>query len=946
MRNKIIAGHGFGLAYSRLGASCLALAMGLAAGSGAAVAQDVAQGADASVADAAASEGKDASEIVVTGTLIRGSAPVGANSITLDAAKIQEVGAISTNQLLATVPQISNFFNKVPLANLNIAVNQVQTARPSIRDIGNSVTTTSPTLVLINGHRIAGVGVTQSSVDPDMIPTGAIGRVDVNTEGGSATYGADAVAGVINFITMRRFNGVKVDANYGFADNYAQWSAGVTAGKEWATGSAFISYSYAKTDALFGRDRSYANNLDYTTAPPYQGADLTCSNPNLTLSTLLVSALGGSVIYNLGDVPYAAPNFVQGTANRCDNSKNGTLLPKSERHGVFFGLNQELGDKTTLDFHAFYGRRFTEMRSEAVGTIALGSGNPAASLLPTGLSVGDQGYTIAGLPVENRALVKFSFAPVLGSSPLTQTTSLKEWGADLEITHNFSDDWQLKVLGAWSESDSRYNLQSVNQARLDAAGNATTPATAINPLDITQTSRALIDDLIDNELAGQVRDRLIQLRAIVEGRLFNLPGGEVRLAAGYEFMSDYLRQRIGTDIRRGTLGSLAYNPYTRNVHSVFGELRVPIFGEENAITGIHSLVLSAAGRFDHYSDFGNTFNPKFGVTYEPVKGFRFRGNWGTSFTAPSVLDQLGGFAQGGVAQTHPFQPDGVPPPANSYDVIITGTRLPLKPQKATTWSVGVDVEPTRDLRLSGSYYHVKFTDIISIPTPSAGIFTDFPTTNFVSGTGLDRAQVEAFASQIPGLLAQVTPLLDAGQKFYSLIDFRVGNYGVLNLSGFDFSVNYRHDTGFGSFDLGLNGNIPLQRDEQVSPTGSITDRLVRNTSPLSLQGMAGVNIGQSFRAQVTVNHSAGYQIDPTPTNVGLGVPVQTSVGSFTTTNLFFKYDVPSNVGVFKNLSFTLNVDNLFDTTPPLITRSNPGDRGFTNGFTIGRMFLIGASKRF
>ena len=170
-------------------------------------------GVDAEAKAKSISAAIELNEIVVTGTLIRGSAPVGSNSQSFGVERIEETASISANDLLSSIPQVSNQFNQVPLSNLNIAVNQVQTARPSIRNIGNSTTATSPTLVLINGHRIAGVGTNQSSVDPDMIPMGAIERVDVMAEGGSATYGADAVAGVINFITRRRFDGFQISGN-------------------------------------------------------------------------------------------------------------------------------------------------------------------------------------------------------------------------------------------------------------------------------------------------------------------------------------------------------------------------------------------------------------------------------------------------------------------------------------------------------------------------------------------------------------------------------------------------------------------------------------------------------------------------------------------------------------------------------------------------------------
>jgi iron complex outermembrane receptor protein len=201
------------------------------------------------VADEAAEEGSK--EIIVTGTLIRGTAPVGSSSISLGVADLESSGAISSNALLASIPQVTNYFNRVPVSDLGIAVNQIQVSRPNLRNISGNNASSSATLILVDGHRLASAGVNQASIDPDLIPTGAIERVEVVTEGGSATYGADAVAGVINFITRRKFDGVNVGGSFGFAKNYWQYDGSLTAGKTWENGSAYISYSYNKSDSLF-----------------------------------------------------------------------------------------------------------------------------------------------------------------------------------------------------------------------------------------------------------------------------------------------------------------------------------------------------------------------------------------------------------------------------------------------------------------------------------------------------------------------------------------------------------------------------------------------------------------------------------------------------------------------------------------------------------------------
>ena len=352
--------------------SALACSLGLAAIPSAAHAQVAPKPAP----DDAVVDDKD---IVVTGTLLRGIAPVGTNSITVDQAAIESIAPISGNALLATIPQVTNYFNNVPIADLSIAVNQIQVSRPNIRNLSGSNSSSSATLILVDGHRLASLGVNQASIDPDLIPIGAIERVETVLDGGSATYGADAVAGVINFITLKKFDGIKVGGHYGIADNYFEYDANVTVGKAWDNGSIYASYSYSKNDALFGRDRDFIRNQVYTTQP-YVGNDLGCPAPNLSVNTIFTPAN-----FTISSVNFAVPGLAANTFNRCDNGENSSRIPFAERHGALDGLNWEFGDSTTIDARAYYGRRTTSQRSDFAAAAQINGNNPfVASSLQIG----------------------------------------------------------------------------------------------------------------------------------------------------------------------------------------------------------------------------------------------------------------------------------------------------------------------------------------------------------------------------------------------------------------------------------------------------------------------------------------------------------------------------------------------------------------------------------
>ena len=879
-------------------------------------------------------------EIVVTGTLIRGSAPVGSNAIQLGQDALQETGAQSSNDLLASIPQVTNYFNRVPVSDLAIAVNQIQISRPNLRNISGNNAASSATLILVDGHRIASAGVNQASIDPDLIPVGAIERVEVVTEGGSATYGADAVAGVINFITRKRFDGVEVGGHYGIAKNYWQWDAGVTAGKSWDNGSAYLSYSYSKSDHLLGKERSWIHNLDYS-SQPYRGLDVNCAQPNFAVNTV-INATGGV----FSSVSYALPGLVANTQNRCDNSQEDTVVPKAERHGVLGGLNWSFGENTELDFRAYWGQRKTKASGILDGSVAVGASNPyVAGSLPAGLTLGP-GILFGFLPVTRVAAVNFNLLPL--NLRNSSTTRIREWGANVELKHDLSDDWQVRALANWSQSDSGYQLTGLSTARLNAAGVATTTATAFNPFNVTQNNATLLADLMDDELAGQAKDTLIQLRALVEGKLFDLPGGDARVAVGYEYMDDTLKKRFRAGIRVGTLDTFPFDSYSRNVHSFFGELVAPVIGDGE---GGAMLTLSGSARYDKYSDFGSTFNPKIGATFEPVKGFKLRGNWGTSFTAPTPVDQLGSLSS--TISSFPFVPFQPTPavtllPGSNNTIVLQGSRPNLGPQEADTWSLGVDVEPTKGLRASISYYNVAFTNVLGTPTANGGIFTDFPDNAAISAAGFTTTQINNFFTQNganPLNASLQTQLNNAiasvgGGRVAELVDFRVGNFGIVNVQGVDFDLSINQDIGIGSLDFNLNANVPMSRKQQVSPTSTVVDVQRLDNPELFLKTGLGFGSG-GFYGLMTWNHTDGYNILPTAS-----VPVQTHVGSYNTVDLFFKYDVPVESGLFSGLSFTLNIDNVFNKAPPVLLRNNPNDLGYANGFTLGRLFNFGVTKKF
>lgn len=927
-----------------------------------------AQSAPSTKTDTKASD----TDIIVTGTLIRGVAPAGTNVIGVTSKSVEESGASTVAQLLQTIPQLGSFNNfQAPVG----ASNAVTTNRPNLRNLpGFNTSGSSPTLVLVDGHRVVGAGISVTSPDADIVPPGAIERVEIVPDGGSAIYGSDAVAGVINFITKKKFKGLEADAHYGFADNYKTFDASFMAGHSWSNGSAYISYNYSQHDQLLGRDRSYVFQPN-TTIDGITATSFKCSpgnvtvgntfpfgpNPGAVLGTFALSATGARV-------PGAAPN-------QCDDSKNVSIYPREHRHSVLAGLSQELSDSLTFDVKAFYTNRENYSTTGAF----INNTNFGPSFLAK--------FGFLSSPIFNANKASSGFFATFGETQdvyyqwgandaTHQNISLYTYGIAPSFTAKLGHGWQLRALASYGESLTKY---ANTQADTTSLNNAIT-AGLFDPYNVSASDPTTLAAVSNFELYGRTTQRQFNGRLILDGDLVSLPGGAVKVAVGAEYNNDTFVARNGTIIP-GTentgFAGLTVGPTTvagiavpggrviapyaplvsaslsRNVKSAFGELVIPLFGSSNRTAGLEQLTFSAAGRYDDYSDFGGTFNPKLGLTWKPITWVKLRAAYGKSFVAPSLADDpresvtsanfvsltflnppasIQGTTVNGVAVP-------VPPATGAAQVVVLGSQPGIKPQKSTSWSLGIDIDPpfVHGLHLSTTYWNINYSGVISIPNFTGSTFYQ----NFL---GTSAITFNPTAAQIAAVVGQSNQIngTSCGGGCYVLIDGRKNNFGNYKVSGLDVGANYVATTGFGSVDFNVNADYELTRNQQAVSTIPFTGQLDANNSRFKFRSSLGTQIGK-FRAQATLSHNGGYALNPA---VGTGV-TQTSVKSYNVIDLFFKYDVPGN-GTLDGLSFTLNVNNVFNANPPIYLQQNivASQDGYQNGATLGRLIQFGIKKKF
>jgi iron complex outermembrane recepter protein len=904
---------------------------------------------------------EDEKLIVVTGTLIRGIAPPGASTITVNSAAIAETGASTTAQLLEKIPQLGSFNDfQAPVG----ASSFVTTNRPNLRNLpGFTTAGSSPTLVLVDGHRVVGAGISVTTPDPDIVPPGAIERVEIVPDGGSAIYGSDAVAGVINFITRKRFDGVEVGGHFGFADNYKSWDVNATVGRDWGSGSIFVSYNYSQHDGLLGRDRDWVFYPN-TTIDGVTATSFLCSPGNVTVgNTLPFGPQAGAVFGTFG---LTAAGARQSATNQCDDSDNASIYPEEQRHSVLAGLTQELSENLTFDLKAFYTQRAIQFQG--------GQFNATTRFGPSFLA--SFGFLSSPIFNANLAATGGFFATfgetqtvysAWGASDANHSTNdLSTWGVAPSFTLKLGNNFQLRSISSYGESSTRFAGTQVDSASLINA----TRAGLFNPYNVSASNPVALAAVSNFINFGHTRQRQFNTRLIIDGDLFRLPGGAVKLATGVEYDSEAYIYRAG-GIIPGTentgFGGLSVSgttivaPYsalpittiTRNVKSVFGELVIPLFGPDNATAMFQELSISVAGRYDDYSDFGSTTNPKFGITWKPFDALKLRGSWGQSFVAPSLADD-GRVGVTRVATTSlPFlQPTAaqvgttingvvVPAVAGRQQVVLLGNKPGITSQTAKTWSVGADLDVPfiPGLRLSATYYNIDYKGIIAFPPFTTSTFY----ANFV---GTPAIQFQPSAADVAALALLPNARLEGpscGGNCYVIIDARKQNLSSIKIGGLDFVAQYVRETGFGSVDFAFNGNYDLTRDQQAASTTAFVDQIDNNASRFRFRTSLGANIG-NFRAQASLNHSAGYDLLPA---VGVGTS-QTKVKSFNVVDLFFKYDIEAD-GALNGTSFTLNVNNVFDQDPPVYLLQNslvPGTNGFANGRTLGRFVQFGISKKF
>ncbi|MGH8236540.1 MAG: TonB-dependent receptor plug domain-containing protein [Steroidobacteraceae bacterium] len=637
----------------------------------------------------------------------------------------------------------------------------------SLRGLG-----VNSTLVLLNGRRMATYGLaddgSRTFVDLNVIPLEAVERVEVLKDGGSALYGSDAVAGVVNIITRERYEGITVGGSYGateFNDGDAHRIHG-SAGFSGDNYNVFVVAEQSSDDAISQANRpGYlgTSNLtqfgffDNRRGAVQAGLGVFLDGQPAYSATTPFGVLrtpGSTDFYDRVDV--LPCNEISGATGRCLFDLVGftEIQPKQERMNVL--------SRGTLDItpalQAYTELGFFASKVEAVGTPGsvndngvFDPANPAAPVTHSSVLPANHPDNPFGVARSRFGLL----TTMLGGRNGKQESELVRVVAGLK--GDITADWNWEAGVAYIENtleDTNYGfihfptLQSAldtGRFRFDPALNSPELLRAISP-ELKRTAESSVE-LVD---------------ASVSGLLINLPGGRLGIAAGAEFRTEKNDTPPVPFTDRAEIVGLGFSAFTaeRDVYAAYVEVDAPV----------HSMVdLNAAVRYDHYSDFGSSTTPKLGVKFKPFQQLALRATYAEAFRAP-------GPAESGNSSTFGFTNIG----------ILTTGNPDLEPEEAKSYTLGVVYEPLRNTSISLDYYQIKRENEI-VQADQGPVIGNLPTVG------------QPPNSQRPGALPNSTLFFDENGDLATIAAPYI-NANSTDTDGIDLDVRQK-------FDLGGMGNL-------------------------------------------------------------------------------------------------------------------------------------------
>ncbi len=837
-------------------------------------------------------------EVVVTGSHIaRGDLnSVGPVTI-MTAPEIAATGVTSLEVLLQRLPSSAGFGGNQGSAYW--VSNGWGTPQINLRGLG-----INRTLVLLNGRRIVAGGTgANTSVDLSMIPVSIIERIEVLKDGASAVYGADAVAGVVNIITKKSFEGVEaaIKAGAAFEGDAEELQLDLTWGVSNDRGNLMANLSYQDAGEVYMPDRVDCPKTEV-------GGELVCFGSSSTIGGRALLPDGTRINFNQdpnGDPKSWAP-YDPLVHNFDFNQSFNIVNPLKRLSFATFG-NYDISESVTFFGELMYTNRQTDQPASPTTIQNI--------LIPATHSTNPTGEDVF---LENRRFAE------TGNRDFFQETDTFRIVAGLQ--GDIGDRWNWDVAYNWGRntgvdgSSNIVNLIRLNET-LDESicGGGGIPCADI--LGFGNTTQDVFDYILFT-MAGTGGNEQESLSAKVSGELFDMPAGSFAIAAGVEKRTDKGWRNPDSLVIIGGANTNAADPISGTVTAdeFFIEASIPLLADTVIA---ESLDLDVAFRYSDYDTFGGSDNYKVGLNWQIVPSFKLRANFATAFRVPNVNELFGGVAEGNLTTTDPCsgwdlldpgnvvyqncQADGVPVGFMQLgNTILTtvGGNVDLEPESADTITFGIVWEPEfwDGLSVTVDYYDIEITDAI---------------TQIPGSTKLNNCY------NSPGLSSEFcAPEHFTRSSLSGDVDFLSAqpiNTGKETMNGIDFGLRYQFD--ISDLAATIDWKTTLLNEYEITPfTGA---------APIVFDGHIGGGNGgyPNQRSYVTFNlqgsnWSGNYSIqvigsgddfnfDPP----AIGAEIDAVVYHYLQGMYEFSGDI----------SLAFGIDNLFDEKPPYVASWTDGN---------------------
>lgn len=902
--------------------------------------------------------------VEVTGSLIRRIDTETALPVTtLRSQELQRAGVSNAEQAVQFITQQQGG----TVTTASVSTTNGGAAYADLRRLGHQ-----RTLVLLNGRRLVNNPFASAAVDLNTLPMAAVDRVEILSDGASATYGTDAIAGVINFITRQQVRGGAVDAmaqatQHGGGNVYAAGllgGVGDVAAEGW---NVFASLNLRRQEPLRGTDRDFARS-SYIPGQGFNATSPTTFPANYSQSTggtTLVPAANPSAPGCAPPTSLGLPD-ANGDVHLCaaDTQSYTHTVPAQDQASLFVRAAAHLGKGHRAFAEVFHAVNRLDLKVAP-------SPESGLTMYPDSPFFPGRGITPAThASLDPHLPISLGWrTTALGTRDSRQRNHTRRLVLGLEGTVG---PWDYDTAVMWSHAritneflngfpmtqPLRDGVRSCSaRPAIDAGGTVTCAAPLLDPdgqrihlNPFGDQTPAGLAYLQSRQVLGRVQDgegTLGSWTAAVRRDVLTLPGGPLSAAVGFELRSEDMVHRTdvplaGQASSSGLAGAAPLREGERLVRALAVEARFPL---------LRSLEVDAALRLDRYSDFGDTVNPKLSMRVRPVEPVLLRASVNTGFSAPTLT--LLHMPQATTATSTRFDdpvlcPGREPVPGQGirsrdcgqqFQRLVGGNpQLTPETSRARTW--GVVVQPGADWTVGLDYWDVLVRNVIG----SLGEQTVFgdPSRYASLFVRCSQAPQERRAlignCQVPG----------GGDPLAYIVDNQQ-NLGDVRSTGVDLQLSFRSPVSpQGRFSVGLRGTYVRRYQFQLEKDGAWLDALgdyqasfggpvIRYQQVLTLGWERG-----RWSSLLTWRHLNGYRDQNAPASVAPAFrnhvvdnhdPVHWSVTYSTD----------------ERTTWSLSVLNLFDEAPPFSNQSSRFQaRGYDDRFAspLGRTFQVAVRGAF